>query len=346
MDLTALKRLKSLAFCLAACATVGAAIFGFSFGNGDPVKGLLFASGFGVCPIIALYILDAGLMLRRAGEVGLGNTAIAIFAFVFGVEVLAHVGLNGAQRAEGIEQAQLDRVSYADSRASIADLEAKLANIRASASWQATVDPVEAIQARIDDARAHKWWARTNECTVTKGPQTRKYCTDYRQALADKVLAEQKIGLADDEAAVRAALARLRATPVATTADAGESQGLIFASLATQSRSPSQDAQWWTLIALAVIYAGVMSLPGLLRAIANALDPVPEIVRRAAAPPVQAMRAVVTEAKAAADEAGFNFRRLVTAVLPTGPAVSGLPGGRIAASADLAGGKVGFLTAA
>lgn len=44
----------------------------------------------------------------------------------------------------------------------------------------------DAAQADIDKAMAHKWWAATSQCTITKGPQTRDFCAAYQAAVADK----------------------------------------------------------------------------------------------------------------------------------------------------------------
>lgn len=43
----------------------------------------------------------------------------------------------------------------------------------------------EAADAAIKRAKADRYWDRTNGCTNTSGPQTRKFCDDYTSAIAD-----------------------------------------------------------------------------------------------------------------------------------------------------------------
>lgn len=48
-----------------------------------------------------------------------------------------------------------------------------------------------AAEAAIAEAQAHRWWAGvTAQCTKTVGPQTRQFCSAYRQAEADKANAK------------------------------------------------------------------------------------------------------------------------------------------------------------
>lgn len=51
----------------------------------------------------------------------------------------------------------------------------KLKPVRSAADARATIDSKE----------AHRWFAGTDSCTKTKGPQTRAFCDEYRSAQAD-----------------------------------------------------------------------------------------------------------------------------------------------------------------
>ena len=74
----------------------------------------------------------------------------------------------------------------------------KLNDLKREKAWQAVVDPAEAIQAKIDGKKSHKWWEATEQCNKTKGPQTRAFCDEYRQAEADKVTAMRKVVLVEE----------------------------------------------------------------------------------------------------------------------------------------------------
>jgi hypothetical protein len=68
--------------------------------------------------------------------------------------------------------------SIAERQARIAQLDAQLAAVP-----KRTAD---AAQADIDKAMAHKFWTATDGCKLTKGPQTRDFCSAYQGAVADK----------------------------------------------------------------------------------------------------------------------------------------------------------------
>ncbi len=69
----------------------------------------------------------------------------------------------------------------------------------------------EAAQAAIDNAKAHRFWGVTKECTETKGPQTRGFCDAYASAVAEKSMGTNAIAVAEELKAVKARIAKYEA---------------------------------------------------------------------------------------------------------------------------------------
>lgn len=82
---------------------------------------------------------------------------------------------------------------------------AKAENLRAAA-WESIptvggvkITDVAQADALIQKAKGHtKFWDLTDGCVTTKGPQTRAFCAEYRDALAAKASAEKR-GVIDQE---------------------------------------------------------------------------------------------------------------------------------------------------
>lgn len=104
-----------------------------------------------------------------------------------------------------------------------------------------TITTPEAAQAAIDDKKSHKWWNLTNACTETKGPETRKWCQEYRDAIAAKAAAgerirkgadfdskitEAKTRLDNADAEVKAAKATLDKTPIVTSKERADTRNI------------------------------------------------------------------------------------------------------------------------
>ena len=82
----------------------------------------------------------------------------------------------------------------------------------------APVDTPEAFMSRIDNAKAHKFWKRTEGCKQTFGKETRKFCDDYASAVAGKSNAEESLTLPEERKAVEAKLAEVRSERKTTKA--------------------------------------------------------------------------------------------------------------------------------
>lgn len=78
------------------------------------------------------------------------------------------------------------------------------------AAWKTDVGPLGAIVQKIDGAKAHRFWAASEQCAEPKGKQTRDHCAAYRQALADKAMAERRMVLDEEIAALNKELASAR----------------------------------------------------------------------------------------------------------------------------------------
>lgn len=101
---------------------------------------------------------------------------------------------------------------------------AKVLELRQEAAWKTELPPVDAIQAKIDAAKAHKFFrVNTAECTVMKGAETTKFCRDLKQLEADKAMALRKLQIAEElkiaEADHAKKTAALEGTSVVTTTE-------------------------------------------------------------------------------------------------------------------------------
>jgi hypothetical protein len=76
-----------------------------------------------------------------------------------------------------------------------AELIALIGQAKSDVAWNPNVPPLGVSQAKIDAAKAHRFWTSTASCTAPKGPQTRKFCAEYRQAEADFASGERKLSL-------------------------------------------------------------------------------------------------------------------------------------------------------
>lgn len=80
----------------------------------------------------------------------------------------------------------------ASDRAKLARLEGRLAWMSGTAVRGKPVGTVEGADAKIKEAKGHRFWKTTNGCTETKGPQTREFCANYASATEEYSLALEK----------------------------------------------------------------------------------------------------------------------------------------------------------
>lgn len=106
----------------------------------------------------------------------------------------------------------------------------RLLKLQSDAAWKSDLPAIGAIQARIDAARAHRFWAASDECKAPKGKQTAAHCDAYRQAEADKAMAIRRDELANEvkiaEKELAAARASLKTGPAVASATRADTRTL------------------------------------------------------------------------------------------------------------------------
>jgi hypothetical protein len=170
-----------------------------------PEYGMQFAIALGIAAL--LYEMSASKGLMRAwytAKPGALAASLAIWLCAFGYSVNQWVGAASENQAEktNIHKAAFLKTGNAQDELKAAKADVK--RIEDRLGWMVTAidgQPVRtaaAAQAAIDDAMSHRFWKSTNACTETKGQQTRKHCTAYRNALIEKDLAIQKATLEEE----------------------------------------------------------------------------------------------------------------------------------------------------
>lgn len=96
----------------------------------------------------------------------------------------------------------------ASDRAKLARLEGRLSWMTGTAVKGRPVGTIEGADAKVTEAKAHKWWKSTNGCTETKGPQTREFCANYAAAVDELALAREKKTIEAEIPAIKARIAQ------------------------------------------------------------------------------------------------------------------------------------------
>lgn len=99
--------------------------------------------------------------------------------------------------------------TYADIGNTEKELKAKLDKLNEQLRL-APVETAEAYDAKIENAKAHKFWKATDGCKETKGPQTRAFCSDYSTAVANKANATSSLTWVEEHKATEEKLAEVR----------------------------------------------------------------------------------------------------------------------------------------
>lgn len=142
---------------------------------------------------------------------------------------------------------------------------------------QLTVAPArtpEAAQAAIDNAKSHRFWARTAQCTATKGPDTRAFCADYAAAVADKSNSAAAIQSRAELANAQNELKAVRERRGTTEAVASKDNPSIL--LLTTMGMQQDHARLADSMVLPLVVQFIMALGGILLANEHARDREPK----------------------------------------------------------------------
>lgn len=196
---------------------------------------------------INLFVVDAW----RSGKWGMFGTFAAGALFVFSLNLISNVGSVGWQRDSTIKQASVRNTKYDDARDQVAENKTnlalwrkQLASLLAANEWAATVK-ADGLRAQVEDLRrAEVAETRLGGC----GAKCRAIQTQITDTMGRIAVAEQANKLTDQIEATQRILAKHRTASASTeaTVAAPASQAAFFASMATVSLKPTDDAMTWT----------------------------------------------------------------------------------------------------
>lgn len=282
-------RAKQAGFIATITAAAITAQFGWHLGRGI-LEQVSLAILLALCTVIVGYALVFAFAAYRRGLTVVGHAAVALFAIGVTVEFLSHTGFTASNRDATIAQAKLHQTVSAHNIGDVDMLSKNVDRLEARLRM-VPIRNADQAQAAIDNAMAHRFWATTDGCKRTTGPQTRQFCSDYASAVADKAGAVEAQTTREELKQAKAELAKAKqavATSNATTAVAA-SQGMVLASMATGTEAPSSSAVYWAGIGISGILAlFAISAGGLLNFIAYAFDSVAGAVSSTTSKPTPA----------------------------------------------------------
>lgn len=266
-------RMKQAGFASTALAALITASFGWTLGEGILAK-ISLAGLLALCTGIVGYSLVAAYHAYRRQMYAVSAAAVVLFVIGVMVEFLSHTGYTASHRDATIQQASHMTELATNAKSSAREAQREVERLEQLVAMRPS-RTAAAARAEIEKAKAHKWWTSTESCTATKGPQTRTWCDAFRAAEADLKgwddLSVNETKLVEAKAALNSA--RDAAGKVTLGHASGASQGLILASMYTQTETPDRSAVFWagvgisSLLALFAIAAG-----GLLNFIAFAFE--------------------------------------------------------------------------
>lgn len=163
-----------------------------------PYYPIVFAVSLGVAAL--LYEMNATTYSLRAFWSGRPFGAIG-WALVWCVAFLYSMNQwVGAASENEAKKSNLHKAAFTqtvDNRDALAKASREVDRLQEKLRM-APVRTAEAAQASIDNAMSHKFWRLTDGCKETRGPQTRKFCSDYASAVADKAGATEAMTLREE----------------------------------------------------------------------------------------------------------------------------------------------------
>lgn len=194
-----------------------------------------FAVVFGVSLGIAalLYEMNAATSALRAFWKGrlIGTVGWAfVWAVAFGYSMNQWMG--AASENEGAKS-NIHKAAYTksvDTRTMRDQAKRDLDRIEGRLSWMDTavngraVRGIDAAQADLDNAQAHKFWKATDGCKETRGPQTREFCANVASWKAEKALAGERDTLTAELAPAKAAYAKAQQDVSETKVEVSEAR--------------------------------------------------------------------------------------------------------------------------
>ena len=156
---------------------------------------------------------------------------VAVVAVAMLWETNAHLGVGSANQ-DALSAARVAGFeARADARAVVNAKADRVLSLKRDAAWTSDVPAPDVLAPKIQAAMAHKFYrVTTGNCTVTKGPETTKFCQDLRQLEADLAMAQRKDRIAGELAVAERELEQARAAAGAvktvTTADRADARNI------------------------------------------------------------------------------------------------------------------------
>lgn len=196
----------------------------------------------------------------------------AVWLAIIGVaivwESVAHLGVGSANQDALVATRVAGFEARTDAKDTVERAAGKVLEIRRRAAWEYSGEPVEAVQARIDAAHAHKFYRiNTVQCSIMKGPETTKFCNELRQLEANKAMASQKIMIAEElkiaERELEAARAAAASVKTVTTAERADARNIR--KVAAWMGYASYDAEFGNAALLVVAMLSFLTIAEALR---------------------------------------------------------------------------------
>jgi hypothetical protein len=197
---------------------VAACILGWSYQSGVSYLWAAIAVAIVLGEVGAIHKAVEAYRERNWIAVGAGAT---VWALCFGYSFVQSLGVAATSQDSGVALRQAKHVTYEHASSDEASLKTKLERLetaRAKMQPQRTAAEARAV---MSSTEAHRWWAMTENCSATKGPQTRAWCDNYRAAQADLTLWDligtQDHKIEEARAELRTAQKSRRDAPVVTS---------------------------------------------------------------------------------------------------------------------------------
>lgn len=211
--------------------------------------------------------MTAAWFERRVGGI-VGWGCVWAFAFLYAINASFGVAANNqdqltAQRMNANYVQQSAESSVKEKQREVDRLQTELDYASNTMVNGKPVTTAEAAQAIINNIKAHRWWAYTEECKQTKGPQTRAFCKEYSEAEAAKSMASRKLTV---EAEFKEAQKALEEAKVARgsveTVTGGQRADLVKISYATGLSLP--DVEFGQSVLTIMVISAFLTLAGIM----------------------------------------------------------------------------------
>lgn len=229
-------------------ASVVTGYAGWIWGNGDIIKGVVFAAFMGLTPWAVAYLLPFVSVARASGRTGTAYV-MAFGVFIAGaMEWRAEMMVFAGQRNTSAIQATLQNTRLDDARKSVSILERQLENAQATLEKQLPYGTSASYESQIKNA---------DDLAARESSKERSGCKakcDQAKAVAADLRAKQAIAK-DRETKTEPEVARLTrelsdAKAISSETKAGDSMSVaeseVLAAFWSGKLQPGKDAMKWT----------------------------------------------------------------------------------------------------